>query len=136
MNLLVDLLMVYPHLFNSSGEDISFMKENALMGYRETVQDVESMAIEMKNLVTIFLLYPNVFLSRVNNKLRDINFYYDASYKRKLTFSSLLSYMYYELIEDYINGYYPYNCKKCGKYFLSRVKDNPYFPHFCNHCRK
>ena len=136
MNLLVDLVMTNPNLFSASVEDISFMKENALMGYRETVHDVEYMANEMRNLITLFLLYPNVFLSKVNDKLRDINFYYDTSYKRKLTFSSLLSYMYYELVEDYVNGYYPYQCRKCGKYFLSRVKDNPELQHFCGDCRK
>ena len=136
MNLLVDLVMTNPNLFSASDEDISFMKENALMGYRETVHDVEYMANEMRNLITLFLLYPNVFLSKVNDKLRDINFYYDTYYKRKLTFSSLLSYMYYELFEDYVNGYYPYQCRKCGKYFLSRVKDNPELQHFCDDCRK
>lgn len=136
MNLLVDLVMTDPNLFSASNEDISFMKENALMGYRETVHDVEYMATEMRSFITLFLVYPHVFLSKVNDKLTDVNFYYDTSYKRNLTFSSLLSYMYYELVEDYVNGYYPYKCRKCGKYFLSRVKDNPQLPHFCDDCKE
>ena len=74
----------------------------------------------MKTLVTMFLLSNNVFIARANEKMRDINFYYDNNYKRKITFTSLLSYMYYELLEDYVNGYYPYQCDKCNNFFLSR----------------
>ncbi len=89
----------------------------------------------MKSLITNFLLYDKVFISRVNEKTRDINFYYDSNYRRKITFTSLLSYMYYELLEDYINGYYPYQCNKCGNYFLSRVKNHPQINHTCDDCK-
>ena len=136
MDFLVNLVMMDPNLFSSSKEEKAFAKEHSLMGYRETIHDVEYLATEMKSLVTIFLLYPSIFISRTNEKLRGINFYYDNSYKRRFTFTSLLSYMYYELIEDYINGYYPYKCNKCNKYFLSRIKDNPELPHVCDNCKK
>lgn len=135
-SLLIDLVMTDQNLFSASHEDTAFMKENSLFGYRETVHDVEYLALEMRGILTLYFVYPDVFFSKVNYKLRDVNFYYDTSYKRKLTFSSLLSYMYYELVEDYVNGYYPYKCIKCGKYFLSNVKDHPQLPHFCGDCRK
>ena len=135
VDLSVNLLMANPELFSSSKEELSYMKKNSLMGYRETIYDIEYFATEMKNLITMFLLHNNVFISRVNEKLRDINFYYDNNCKRKTTFSSLLSYMYYELLEDYINGYYPYRCEKCDKYFLSRAKDNSQINHICNNCK-
>ena len=136
VDLSVNLLMANPDLFSSSKEVLNYMKKNSLMGYRETIHDIEYFATEMKNLITMCLLHNNVFISRVNEKLRDVNFYYDNNCKRKTTFSSLLSYMYYELLEDYINGYYPYKCEKCGKYFLSRVKDNPQINHTCDDCKK
>lgn len=131
-----NILLANPSLFSLSKEEKNYMKKNSLMGYRETVHDVEYFAVEMKSLITTFLFYDKVFISRVNDKMRDINFYYDNNYKRKITFSSLLSYMYYELLEDYINGYYPYQCHKCGKFFLSRVKDNPQLDHICDDCKK
>lgn len=136
VDLSANLLMANPDLFSSSKEDLNYMNKNSLMGYRETIHDIEYFAAEMNSLINTFLLHNNVFLSRANEKLRDINFYYDSSCKRKTTFSSLLSYMYYELLEDYINGYYPYKCDKCGKYFLSRVKETPHLPHVCDECRK
>lgn len=136
VDLSVNLLMANPDLFSSSKEELNYMKKNSLMGYRETIHDIEYFATEMKNLITMFLLHNNVFISRINEKLRDVNFYYDNNCKRKITFSSLLSYMYYELLEDYINGYYPYKCEKCGKYFLSRVKDHPQINHTCDDCKK
>lgn len=136
VDLSVNLLMADPSLFNSSKEQKDYMKQHSLMGYFETIHDVEYFATEMKSLITMFLLHSNVFISRANEKVRDINFYYDSNYKRKITTSSLLSYMYYELLEDYINGYYPYQCNKCGKFFLSRVKDNPQLEHICDDCRK
>lgn len=136
VTLAADLLTAQPEFFSLSEDQRNYMKENSLMGYCETVLDVEYFATEMKSLITLFLLSPTVFISKVNEKMRDINFYYDTNYKRKFTFSSLLSYMYYELLEDYINGYYPYQCSKCGKFFLSRVKDNPQINHVCDECKK
>lgn len=130
-----DLLMSNPELFSLSEEQKEYMKNNSLMGYCENIYDIEYFATEMKSLINNFLLYDKIFISRVNEKMRDINFYYDSNYKRKITFTSLLSYMYYELFEDYINGYYPYQCNKCGKYFLSRVKDNPQINHTCDDCK-
>lgn len=135
VDLSINLLMTDPSIFSSSAEELNYMKENSLMGYRETIYDIEHFATEMKNLITMFLLHNNVFISRVNEKLRDINFYYNNNFKRKMTFSSLLSYMYYELLEDYINGYYPYQCNKCGNYFLSNIKDNPLLNHTCDNCK-
>lgn len=136
VTLSANFLMAQPELFSLLEEQRNYMKKNSLMGYCETVSDVEYFATEMKSLITLFLLSPTVFISKVNEKMRDINFYYDTNYKRKFTFSSLLSYMYYELLEDYINGYYPYQCSKCGKFFLSRVKDNPQINHVCDECKK
>lgn len=131
----VNLLTSNPDLFSLSKEEKDYMKNNSLMGYCENIHDVEYFATEMKNLITNFLLYDKVFISRVNEKMRDINFYYDSNYQRKITFTSLLSYMYYELFEDYINGYYPYQCNKCGKYLLLGVKDNPQLEHICDDCK-
>ena len=131
-----NLLLSNPDLFCVSKEEKNYMKKNSLMGYCETIHDIEFFATEMKTLISTFLLYDKIFISRINEKLRDINFYYDNNYKRKITFTSLLSYMYYELLEDYINGYYPYQCSKCGKFFLSTVKDNPELNHTCDDCKK
>lgn len=131
----VNLLLSNPNLFSLSNQEKDYMKQNSLMGYCETVHDIEYFATEMKGLINMFLLYNKVFISRANEKMRDINFYYDSNYKRKITFSSLLSYMYYELLEDYIDGYYPYQCNKCGKFFLSRIKDNPQLNHICDNCK-
>lgn len=136
VTLSANLLMAQPELFSLLEEQRNYMKKNSLMGYCETVSDVEYFATEMKSLITLFLLSPTVFISKANEKMRDINFYYDTNYKRKFTFSSLLSYMYYELLEDYINGYYPYQCSKCSKFFLSRVKDSPQIDHICDECKK
>lgn len=136
VDLSANLLMTDSSLFSASAEQRNFMKDNSLMGYFETINDVEYFATEMKSLITTFLLSSNVFISRANEKIRDVNFYYDKNYKRKITFTSLLSYMYYELLEDYINGYYPYQCSKCGKFFLSRIKDNPQITHICDECKK
>ena len=135
VDLSVNLLMSNPDLFSLSKEQKEYMKKNSLMGYCETIYDVEYFSSEMKTLVTMFLLSNNVFIARANEKMRDINFYYDNNYKRKITFTSLLSYMYYELLEDYVNGYYPYKCNKCCNYFLSRVKDNPQLNHICDDCK-
>ena len=135
VDLSVNLLMSNPDLFSLSKEQKEYMKKNSLMGYCETIYDVEYFSSEMKTLVTMFLLSNNVFIARANEKMRDINFYYDNNYKRKITFTSLLSYMYYELLEDYVNGYYPYQCDKCKDFFLSRTKDNPKLPHFCDNCK-
>ena len=135
VDLSVNLLMSNPDLFSLSKEQKEYMKKNSLMGYCETIYDVEYFSSEMKTLVTMFLLSNNVFIARANEKMRDINFYYDNNYKRKITFTSLLSYMYYELLEDYVNGYYPYQCDKCKDFFLSRTKDNPQLPHFCDNCK-
>ena len=135
VDLSINLLMSNPELFSLSKEQKEYMKKNSLMGYCENIHDVEYFSTEMKSLITNFLLYDKVFISRVNEKMRDINFYYDSNYKRKITFTSLLSYMYYELLEDYINGYYPYQCNKCGNYFLSRVKDHPQINHTCDDCK-
>ena len=135
VDLSADLLMANPVLFSSTKDELNYMNKNSLMGYRETVHDIEFFANEMKGLVTFFLNYNNVFISRANEKLRDINYYYDNNYNKKMTFTSLLSYMYYELLEDYINGYYPYECNSCGKYFLSRIKDNPQLNHICDDCK-
>ncbi len=131
----VNLLLSNPNLFSLSKQEKDYMKEKSLMGYCETVHDIEYFATEMKSLINMFLLYNKVFISRVNEKMRDINFYYDNNYTRKITFSSLLSYMYYELLEDYTDGYYPYKCNKCGKFFLSRIKDNPQLNHICDNCK-
>lgn len=135
IDLSADLLMANPSLFNISTEQKEYMKKNSLMGYFETINDIEYFAAEMKSLLTIFLLSSNVLISRANEKLRDVNFYYDNNYKRKITFTSLLSYMYYELLEDYVSGYYPYQCNKCKKFFLSRTKDNPQINHVCDNCK-
>ena len=135
VDLSVYLLMSNPDLFRLSKELKEYMKKNSLMGYCETIYDVEYFSSEMKTLVTMFLLSNNVFIARANEKMRDINFYYDNNYKRKITFTSLLSYMYYELLEDYVNGYYPYQCDKCKDFFLSRTKDNPQLPHICDDCK-
>ena len=135
VDLSVNLLMSNPDLVSLSKEQKEYMKKNSLMGYCETIYDVEYFSSEMKTLVTMFLLSNNVFIARANEKMRDINFYYDNNYKRKITFTSLLSYMYYELLEDYVNGYYPYQCDKCKDFFLSRTKDNPKLPHFCDNCK-
>ena len=135
VDLSVNLLMSNPDLFSLSKEQKEYMKKNSLMGYCETIYDVEYFSSEMKTLVTMFLLSNNVFIARANEKMRDINFYYDNNYKRKITFTSLLSYMYYELLEDYVNGYYPYQCDKCKDFFLSRTKDNPQLPHICDNCK-
>lgn len=135
VDLSVNLLMSNPDLFSLSKEQKEYMKKNSLMGYCETIYDVEYFSSEMKTLVTMFLLSNNVFIARANEKMRDINFYYDNNYKRKITFTSLLSYMYYELLEDYVNGYYPYQCDKCKNFFLSRTKDNPQLPHICDNCK-
>ena len=135
VDLSVNLLMSNPDLFSLSKEQKEYMKKNSLMGYCETIYDVEYFSSEMKTLVTMFLLSNNVFIARANEKMRDINFYYDNNYKRKITFTSLLSYMYYELLEDYVNGYYPYQCDKCNNFFLSRTKDNPQLPHICDNCK-
>ena len=105
------------------------------MGYRETIHDVEHFASEMKSFITMYLFYSRAFIPKVNSKIRDINFYYDNNFKRKITFTSLLSYMYYELLEDYVNGYYPYQCDKCKNFFLSRTKNNPQLPHICDDCK-
>lgn len=136
VELSANILMARPELFNHPKEVKNYMDKNSLMGYFETIHDIEYFAAEMKSLVFIFLLHTNVFIFRINQKMRDINFYYDNNYKRNLTFSSLLSYMYYELLEDYISGYYPYQCSKCGNFFLSRVKDNPQLNHICSDCKK
>lgn len=136
VDLSVNLLMSNPDLFSLSKEQKEYMKKNSLMGYCETIYDVEYFSSEMKTLVTMFLLSNNVFIARANEKMRDINFYYDNNYKRKITFTSLLSYMYYELLEDYVSGYYPYQCDKCNNFFLSRTKDNPQLQHFCDNCKK
>ena len=136
VELSANILMARPELFNHPKEVKNYMDKNSLMGYFETIHDIEYFAAEMKSLVFVFLLHTNVFISRANQKMRDINFYYDNNYKRKITFSSLLSYMYYELLEDYISGYYPYQCSKCGNFFLSRVKDNPQLNHICSDCKK
>ena len=135
VDLSVNLLMSNPDLFSLSKAQKEYMKTNSLMGYCETIYDVEYFSSEMKTLVTMFLLSNNVFITRANKKMRDINFYYDNNYKRKITFTSLLSYMYYELLEDYVNGYYPYQCDKCNNFFLSRTKDNPQLPHICDNCK-
>lgn len=135
VDLSVNLLMSNPDLFSLSKAQKEYMKTNSLMGYCETIYDVEYFSSEMKTLVTMFLLSNNVFITRANKKMRDINFYYDNNYKRKIAFTSLLSYMYYELLEDYVNGYYPYQCYKCKDFFLSRTKDNPKLPHFCDNCK-
>lgn len=135
VDLSVNLLMSNPDLFSLSKEQKEYMKKNSLMGYCETIYDVEYFSSEMKTLVTMFLLSNNVFIARANEKMRDINFYYDNNYKRKITFTSLLSYMYYELLEDYVSGYYPYQCDKCKDFFLSRTKDNPQLPHICDDCK-
>ncbi len=103
VDLSINSLMSNPELFSLSKEQKEYMKKNSLIGYCENIHDVEYFATEMKSLITNFLLYAKVFISRVNEKMRDINFYYNSSYKRKITFTSLLSYMYYELLEDYIN---------------------------------
>ena len=135
VDLSVNLLMSNPDLFSLSKAQKEYMKTNSLMGYCETIYDVEYFSSEMKTLVTMFLLSNNVFITRANKKMRDINFYYDNNYKRKITFTSLLSYMYYELLEDYVNGYYPYQCDKCKNFFLSRTKNNPQLPHICDDCK-
>ena len=135
VDLSVNLLMSNPDLFSLSKAQKEYMKTNSLMGYCETIYDVEYFSSEMKTLVTMFLLSNNVFITRANKKMRDINFYYDNNYKRKITFTSLLSYMYYELLEDYVNGYYPYQCDKCKNFFLSITKDNPQLPHICDDCK-
>ena len=135
VDLSVNLLMSNPDLFSLSKVQKEYMQKNSLMGYCETIYDVEYFSSEMKTLVTMFLLSNNVFITRANKKMRDINFYYDNNYKRKITFTSLLSYMYYELLEDYVNGYYPYQCDKCKNFFLSRTKDNPQLPHICDDCK-
>ena len=135
VDLSVNLLMSNPDLFSLSKAQKEYMKTNSLMGYCETIYDVEYFSSEMKTLITMFLLSNNVFITRANKKMRDINFYYDNNYKRKITFTSLLSYMYYELLEDYVNGYYPYQCDKCKNFFLSITKDNPQLPHICDDCK-
>lgn len=135
VDLSVNLLMSNPDLFSLSKAQKEYMKTNSLMGYCETIYDVEYFSSEMKTLVTMFLLSNNVFITRANKKMRDINFYYDNNYKRKIAFTSLLSYMYYELLGDYVNGYYPYQCDKCKDFFLSRTKDNPQLPHICDDCK-
>lgn len=135
VDLSVNLLMSNPDLFSLSKAQKEYMKTNSLMGYCETIYDVEYFSSEMKTLITMFLLSNNVFITRANKKMRDINFYYDNNYKRKIAFTSLLSYMYYELLEDYVNGYYPYQCDKCKNFFLSRTKDNPQLPHICDDCK-
>lgn len=135
VDLSVNLLMSNPDLFSLSKTQKEYMKTNSLMGYCETIYDVEYFSSEMKTLITMFLLSNNVFITRANKKMRDINFYYDNNYKRKIAFTSLLSYMYYELLEDYVNGYYPYQCDKCKNFFLSRTKDNPQLPHICDNCK-
>lgn len=135
VDLSVNLLMSNPDLFSLSKAQKEYMKNNSLMGYCETIYDVEYFSSEMKTLITMFLLSNNVFIARANKKMRDINFYYDDNYKRKIAFTSLLSYMYYELLEDYVNGYYPYQCDKCKNFFLSRTKDNPQLQHFCDNCK-
>ena len=138
VDLSLNMLMSDPALFSSTQPEKDFMDDHFLMGYRETIHDIEYFATEMQSLITMYLFYSRAFIPKVNDKIRDINFYYDNDFKRKITFTSLLSYMYYELLEDYINGYYPYKCDKCGKYFLSRVLQYPLLPlpHICDDCKK
>ena len=135
-NLKTNLLISSPDILGYTEEYKKYMKDNSLCGYAENVHDVEYHAIEMRRIINTYSFSSNLFISNVNEKLRDINFYYDTNFKRKMTFTSLLSYMYYELLEDFFKGYYPHQCEKCKKYFLSRERHDPMLVYYCDDCKK
>lgn len=135
-NLKTNLLISNADLLGYKEECKKYMKDHSLCGYAENVHDVEYHANEMRRIINTYSFSSNLFISNVNEKLRDINFYYDTNFKRKMTFTSLLSYMYYELLEDFFKGYYPHQCEKCRKYFLSREKPNQLLLYYCDDCKK
>ena len=90
-NLKTNLLISSPDILGYTEEYKKYMKDNSLCGYAENVHDVEYHAIEMRRIINTYSFSSNLFISNVNKKLRDINFYYDTNFKRKMTFTSLLS---------------------------------------------
>lgn len=135
-NLKTNLLISNPDILGYTEEYKQYMKDNSLCGYAENVHDVEYHAIEIRRIINTYSFSSNLFISNVNEKLRNINFYYDTNFKRKMTFTSLLSYMYYELLEDFFKGYDPHQCEKCKKYFLSKERHDPMIVYYCDDCKE